>query len=158
MLSLHLKHASLTFERIENTNTFLFPSSPHLIEGLQFFRKNTIVRWERPSELQAGAAGTHVLGHARSNHMGAVAAYKPTVFVGDHQTEFDARHAIWAADDHGFVAGHRRSGHKEMHAERQTTRAVTLRNPQSADWKLPRIRQMCRPAGRFLWGWQQFGE
>src|ERR1035438_5603366 len=101
MLSLHLKHASLTFERIENTNTFLFPSSPHLIEGLQFFRKNTIVRWERPSELQAGAAGTHVLGHAGAHRVSTITADESPVLVSDHRAEFDARHAIWAADDHG---------------------------------------------------------
>ena len=115
---------------------------------------------------QAGAAGAPVLGHAGTHRVGAVAADETPVLVGDHRTEVDARHAIWAADDQGCVGQrwhraflHRSNG--DWHAGFQMPSAlISLRKPTDR-WELdeyraepaPRCRQACRQAGRYCGNW-----
>jgi hypothetical protein len=65
----------------------------------------SVVSQERLSgQLQAGAAGALILGHAGANSVGAVTADEPPILISDHRPERDARHAMWAADRQGCVS------------------------------------------------------
>ena len=56
------------------------------------------------SDGQAPATGAFVLRVAGTHCVGAIAADKPPVLVGDHRSKVDSRHAIWAANGQDRVS------------------------------------------------------
>lgn len=90
-----------------------------------------MVNQERlPRQPQAGSAGARVLGYAGTQSVGAVAADEPSVPIGDHRSEVDARHAIWAADGQDCVGqscnGRSCTRAMQKHVGFQTPRRVIL--------------------------------
>jgi hypothetical protein len=84
---------------------YLNDSSPYRMAGLKrtLGRKKHLLARFLLLQREAGTAGAPVLRHARSNRVSTVTADEPPVPVGDHRSELDTYHAVWAADGQGRV-------------------------------------------------------
>lgn len=109
-----------------------------------------------PPERQAGAAGAPVFGNSGTHRVGAVAAYEPSVPVGDHRAELDARHAIWASNGQGCVGWHWALPHESERGTQdsvpQSANPLENKGPQHSHTEIeanpaPSFRQACPKAG-----------